>query len=75
MDNRVKYGVKGAFFVYSEIFLSRAIAFVVPILLVKNLTKADYGIFVLVPSLLLVVAYVTNFGLEDVLPVSHRCHS
>jgi len=67
MDNRVKYGVKGAFFVYTEIFLSRAVAFAIPILLIRNLTKEEYGIYVLVPSLLLIVAYTTNFGLEDVI--------
>jgi O-antigen/teichoic acid export membrane protein len=67
LDTRIRHGIKGAFFVYTEIVLSRLVAFMVPVLLVRNLTKEEYGIFVLIPSLLLIVAYVSNFGLEDVI--------
>ena len=66
MDNRVRTGARGAVFVYVEILLTRAIAFLIPILLVRNLTKEEYGLFVLIPSLALIVAYVSSFGLEDV---------
>lgn len=66
MGNLVKEGIKGTAYVYAELILSKIIAFFIPIILVNNLTKSDYGAYTLIPSILLVVAYITSFGLEDV---------
>lgn len=57
---------KGSFVVYLERAVVLALSFVTSVLLARNLSETDYGVYRLAISLLTICTYLVGFGLESV---------
>jgi len=66
MNNSVKSGLRDTVYVYIEIILTKIISFFIPLILIRNLSKTDYGVYSLILSILTVIACLFSFGFEDI---------